>query len=123
MLVQQLKIVKKDLVVKNVIYLRLVIKSCGIMALTKKEEGLKEKFNSIQQKLDNLEKLNNLENIQVFHAGTKEINGKVFSNGGRVLNICARSESLSKSRKLVYENIKKIDWENGFYRKDIGKIT
>ena len=70
----------------------------------------------------NLQKLNNLENIQVFHAGTKEINGKVFSNGGRVLNICGRSKTLAKARKLVYQNITKINWGNGFYRKDIGKF-
>ena len=71
----------------------------------------------------NLQELDNLGNIQVFHAGTKEINGKVFSNGGRVLNICARAKTLSKARNLVYQNIVKVDWKNGFYRKDIGKLS
>ena len=56
----------------------------------------------------------------IFHAGTKIKNDKVFSNGGRVLNFVSLSKSLKKSRiKLLYL-IKKINWNNGFYRKDIG---
>jgi len=55
-----------------------------------------------------------------FHAGTEKKNGKVVANGGRVLNITTRAETLIKAQKNAYEMIKTIDWPEGFYRKDIG---
>ena len=59
-------------------------------------------------------------NFMCFHAGTVEKNGKVLANGGRVLNITTRAETLIKAQKNAYEMIKTIDWPEGFYRKDIG---
>ena len=56
----------------------------------------------------------------IFHAGTKIINKKVYSNGGRVLNFVKTSESFKKSRYDVIKMIKNLNWENGFFRKDIG---
>ena len=59
-------------------------------------------------------------NFMCLHAGTVEKNGKVVANGGRVLNITARAETLIKAKKNAYEMIEPIDWPEGFYRKDIG---
>ena len=59
-------------------------------------------------------------NNQIFHAGTYEKNNKIYSNGGRVLNITVLSESLIKARNECLTIIKKINWTDGFYRKDIG---
>ena len=59
-------------------------------------------------------------NIQVFHAGTKEEDNNIIATGGRVLNITARGSSLKEAHRLAYETIEKIQWENGFYRNDIG---
>jgi phosphoribosylamine--glycine ligase len=59
-------------------------------------------------------------NFMCFHAGTEKKNGKVVANGGRVLNITTRAETLIKAQKNAYEMIKTIDWPEGFYRKDIG---
>ena len=56
----------------------------------------------------------------VFHAGTKSQDGKILANGGRVLNITTRGDSLEDARDRAYSEIKKIDWPGGFYRKDIG---
>lgn len=56
----------------------------------------------------------------VFHAGTKEGNGKICANGGRVLNVTARGASLQEARDRAYAMIDGIDWPEGFYRKDIG---
>ncbi len=72
------------------------------------------------QEIKNLDKIILLENEFIFHAGTKINNSKIFSNGGRVLNIVTKSESFKKSRELALKLIKKINWKNGFYRKDIG---
>tara|TARA_Y100000590_G_scaffold370073_1_gene431689 strand:+ start:513 stop:1781 length:1269 start_codon:yes stop_codon:yes gene_type:complete len=60
------------------------------------------------------------ENNQIFHAGTYLKNNKIYSIGGRVLNITSSSESLIKARNKCLENINKIDWSDGFYRRDIG---
>ena len=59
-------------------------------------------------------------NFMCFHAGTAEKNKKLVANGGRVLNITTRAETLIEAQKNAYEMIKNIDWPEGFYRKDIG---
>ena len=56
----------------------------------------------------------------VFHAGTKADGDKVLANGGRVLNVTARGATLQEARDRAYEMAAKIDWPDGFYRKDIG---
>lgn len=56
----------------------------------------------------------------VFHAGTREIDGKVTANGGRVLNATARGASLAEARDRAYKLAEAIDWPGGFYRRDIG---
>jgi phosphoribosylamine--glycine ligase len=71
-----------------------------------------------------LEKLNKLEDVLLFHAGTKAIveNGKknFYTNGGRVLNIVALDNDFKESQEKVYNAIKFISFENMHYRKDIG---
>ena len=56
----------------------------------------------------------------VFHAGTKNINKIVYSNGGRVLNFVSVSNEYKESRRKALEMINKLNWSNGYYRKDIG---
>ena len=71
-------------------------------------------------KILGLDKISETTNIQVFHAGTKEEENNIIATGGRVLNITARGSSLKEAHRLAYETIEKIQWENGFYRNDIG---
>ena len=59
-------------------------------------------------------------NNQIFHAGTYEKNNKTYSNGGRVLNITSLSKNLNEARNKSLTNIDKINWTDGFFRKDIG---
>ncbi len=56
----------------------------------------------------------------VFHAGTLEKDGKITANGGRVLNITARGETLAEAQKTAYAMVDRIDWPEGFCRRDIG---
>ena len=70
--------------------------------------------------IKNLQNVTIDENNQIFHAGTYLKNGKVYSNGGRVLNITSISKKLIEARKQSLINIKKINWTDGFCRKDIG---
>lgn len=71
-------------------------------------------------KILGLDTISESTNIQVFHAGTKEEDNNIIATGGRVLNITARGSSLKEAHRLAYETIEKIQWENGFYRNDIG---
>jgi phosphoribosylamine--glycine ligase len=65
--------------------------------------------------------LNNLSNkIIAFHAGTESKNGRLYTNGGRVLNITALGDDLIEARHSVYSEIDKIKFDGAFYRKDIG---
>ena len=57
----------------------------------------------------------------VFHAGTKENEGKMLTNGGRVLAVTCYGNTMQEALNKCYENVDKIDWEGKYYRKDIGK--
>ena len=82
-------------------------------------KGYPEKYeNNIEIK--NLNELSLKNNEFIFHAGTQETNSKIYSNGGRVLNFVIKSDEFHKCRKKAIELIEKIDWKNGFFRKDIG---
>ncbi len=58
--------------------------------------------------------------VTIFHAGTAVKDGALVANGGRVLNVCARGETLRLARDRAYAAIAKIDWPGGFFRRDIG---
>lgn len=60
------------------------------------------------------------DDIIVFHAGTKEVDSKIVTNGGRVLNVCATGNSLDEVRNKIYNAINKIDFDGKYCRKDIG---
>ena len=78
-------------------------------------------FNYIKDsEIKNLSSVLSDKNNQIFHAGTYEKNNKIYSNGGRVLNITSSSKSLVRARDKSLTNIDKINWSDGFFRKDIG---
>lgn len=60
------------------------------------------------------------DDVIVFHAGTKIVDNKLVTNGGRVLNICAKGNNLQEARAKVYKAAEVIDFEGKYYRKDIG---
>ena len=70
--------------------------------------------------IKNLENLNLNEDNFIFHAGTKNENDKFFATGGRVLNFISLSDDFLKARNEVHQCIEKLDWNGGFYRRDIG---
>ncbi|WP_336809789.1 phosphoribosylamine--glycine ligase [Bosea sp. MMO-172] len=67
-----------------------------------------------------VEKAEALDDVLVFHAGTKLRNGDLVANGGRVLNVVALGKSVGEAQKRAYEAVDKIDWPGGFCRRDIG---
>ncbi|MEK1891503.1 MAG: phosphoribosylamine--glycine ligase [Phyllobacterium sp.] len=58
--------------------------------------------------------------VEIFHAGTAEKNGELVANGGRVLNVTATGRTVAAAQAAAYAAIAKIDWPEGFYRRDIG---
>ena len=91
------------------------------MTVVMASEGYPGKYkkNTIIKGID---KVNKIPNVKVFHAGTTiNKSGDIVSNGGRVLSITAKAKDIKAARKIVYEAIKNIEWQEGFYRKDIGK--
>ena len=82
-------------------------------------KGYPEKFiNNV--KIDNINNLKLNNNDFIFHAGTKQKENEIFSNGGRVLNFVSISSSFKESRERALKLINQLNWENGFFRKDIG---
>lgn len=63
------------------------------------------------------------EDIVIFHSGTKIIDNKLVTNGGRVIGVSAKGNSLEEASKKVYENIEKIKFEGMHYRTDIGVLS
>lgn len=66
--------------------------------------------------------IDNTEDVIIFHAGTKLVDGKLVTNGGRVLNICAYGKDLTEAREKVYQAAKVVDFDGKYYRHDIGLI-
>lgn len=65
--------------------------------------------------------LNRVMDSIVFHAGTKEQEGKVVTNGGRVLAVTSLDDDFRKATKKSYQNIEKLSFDRMYYRTDIGK--
>jgi phosphoribosylamine--glycine ligase len=76
---------------------------------------------------ENYEKGTEIKNLdliteaKILHAGTIKKDGKILANGGRVLNIVAEATSFTTARDKAYKAIAKIDWNEGFCRKDIAE--
>ena len=74
-------------------------------------------------KLPSLNKFNNEDEIIIFHSGTTNNEDEdLVSNGGRVLSVTAIGNNLQNCRQKAYKAIEQINWNNGFFRRDIGKL-
>lgn len=71
-------------------------------------------------RIQGVDKASALPGVVVFHAGTKEENGALLANGGRVLNVTATGSSIREAIERAYAGVRAVDWPQGFYRRDIG---
>jgi phosphoribosylamine--glycine ligase len=71
-------------------------------------------------RIDGLDEAAKGEGVEIFHAGTKLLDGHITAYGGRVLNVCALGKTVSEARERAYAAIGKIKWPEGFSRSDIG---
>ena len=67
-----------------------------------------------------LEEARQIDGVEIFHAGTTERDGRIYADGGRVLNVCALGHDVMTAQERAYRAIACIDWPGGFCRRDIG---
>ena len=82
-------------------------------------KGYPDKYKN-NRPIRNLNKVVLSKNDFIYHAGTKFNHDQLFSNGGRVLNVTSVGANFRNIRKKIISMIKKLNWKDGFYRKDIG---
>ena len=70
--------------------------------------------------IEGLDAAAQIEGVEIFHAGTRADNGRVLANGGRVLNVSARGNTVREAQARAYAAIGNIRWPEGFCRRDIG---
>jgi phosphoribosylamine--glycine ligase len=68
-----------------------------------------------------LDEAKRIEGVKVYHAGTRLEDGKIYTSGGRVLNVTARGATLVEALERAYFVAQMIEFEGKDYRKDIGK--
>jgi phosphoribosylamine--glycine ligase len=61
--------------------------------------------------------------VEIFHAGTQADDGRITANGGRVLGVAATGGSVAEAQQRAYAAVDKIDWPDGFCRRDIGYLA
>ena len=81
--------------------------------------GYPDKFKK-NVKIENLNEAKLNINEFLFHAGTVKKNDKIYAIGGRVLNYVCLSEDFNAAKENIIKRLTKLNWVNGFYRKDIG---
>ncbi len=62
-----------------------------------------------------------LATAKVFHAGTKNRDGSIVTEGGRVLAVTGRGKTLPEAIQDAYHSVQKINWESAYHRTDIGQ--
>ncbi len=72
--------------------------------------------------IEGLEEAESFPGIQIFHAGTRFENGQYYTNGGRVLNVCASEKTLKESMDKIYRALSRIYFEAMHWRRDIGAL-
>ncbi len=74
-----------------------------------------------RDEIKGLEEAANMKYVMVFHAGTALKDGKIVTNGGRVLGVTALGNGIKEAIDRVYQAVSKITWDGAYYRKDIGR--
>jgi phosphoribosylamine---glycine ligase len=69
-----------------------------------------------------LDLVDQMADVTVFHAGTKFLDNRVVTSGGRVLGVTAFGETLSAAKRRAYDAVHKIEFDGSYYRRDIGSL-
>ena len=82
-------------------------------------KGYPDKYNTLTE-IKNIEKIKTNDHEQLFHAGTILKDNKILANGGRVLNATCLGKTLEEAKNKANAMLDAIDWQDMYYRKDIG---
>ncbi len=82
-------------------------------------KGYPEKYEK-DKVIKNLYDIEQNDRLQIFHAGTSNNDGKITATGGRVLNSTVIDKTLKTAREKALRALDKLEWENKYYRRDIG---
>lgn len=82
-------------------------------------KGYPESY-EIGDEIKGLDIIDSIDDVEIFHAGTKNKDNKIITSGGRVLNINGYGKNLVDAKEKAYSLVKKINWSGCYYRKDIG---
>ena len=72
-------------------------------------------------KIEGIEDADALAGVVVLHGGTREVDGAIFADGGRVLTVAALGSDLANACEQAYVAVDRIKWPEGFFRRDIGR--
>ncbi len=105
--------------IKNFNY---IIKKATAVCVILASAGYPDNYET-NKEIYGLDKVKNMDDIILFHAGTKKVNGKILTSGGRVLGVTAigKENDFENTIKKVYNAIKEINFNGMHYRTDIGK--
>jgi phosphoribosylamine--glycine ligase len=73
------------------------------------------------KRIDGLDEAGRLEGVRIYHAGTRAEDGRIYTSGGRILNVTARGATLSQALDRAYAAAEVIKFEGKDYRRDIGR--
>jgi phosphoribosylamine--glycine ligase len=71
------------------------------------------------KKITGLEQARQIEDVVVFHAGTKDVDGDIVTNGGRVLGVTALGDTIKHAKQRAYTAVGKIKFDGAYCRSDI----
>jgi len=84
-------------------------------------EGYPVDYGDERHPIEGIEEANNLPGVRVYHSGTTVEGGRIYTDGGRVLSLTARGDSIEEARTRAYRGVKRINFTGMYYRSDIGE--
>jgi len=104
---------------KNLLNQKITWKENPCITIVAAAKGYPDTY-QVETEIKNLENITTNSTQQLFHAGTINKNGKILANGGRVLNATSSATNLKKARDKAHEMLNLVDWDDMYFRKDIG---
>ena len=104
---------------KNLLNQKITWKKNPCITIVAAAKGYPDTY-QVETEIKNLENITTNSTQQLFHAGTINKNGKILANGGRVLNATSSAINLKQARDKAHEMLNLVDWDDMYFRKDIG---
>ena len=104
---------------KNLLNQKITWKENPCITIVAAAKGYPDTY-QVETEIKNLENITTNSTQQLFHAGTINKNGKILANGGRVLNATSSATNLKQARDKAHEMLNLVDWDDMYFRKDIG---